>query len=237
MWWSYNTPYLRFLSVATLWTSTTTEKPVCLSTSCTFSTIKPPSNLTLPGSCLCSWLCCFDWDPGEDHRADGCEQRMLLKSSWTKFHGIKICLSQRLTQWQLLKSSTTFRVLNLSLFSSLMVFSLWSVSKFSRLEAAPSKTQILFHVKAEKKQAAGERKTLCSRTWFLCSLTESSEFEYELPSLQQAPLLPWLWSTSLLTGFTPDRSAFAQLLVTQNTVNSTDVWQLCLCILCVPLIP
>lgn len=30
--------------------------------------IKPPSNFTLPCSCLCSWLWCFDEDPGGDQR-------------------------------------------------------------------------------------------------------------------------------------------------------------------------
>ena len=59
---------LHFLYVATVWTSSFTEKPVCLSTSCPFSAIKPPSKLTLPGSCLCSWLCCFDRDSGVDQR-------------------------------------------------------------------------------------------------------------------------------------------------------------------------
>lgn len=59
-----------------------------------------------------------------------------------------------------------------------------ALSKFSRLEAAPSTTLVLLDLKAERKQVT---ESVILVLVSLLQQSESSVFEYEAPVLQQTP--------------------------------------------------
>lgn len=144
----------------------TTEKPLCLNTSCTFSTIKPPSKLTLPGSCLCSWLCCFDWDPDQRERADGWNQPMLPNSSITES---QTCLSESKVNTMTATIVSDYWVLNLSPLWALVLFVLWSISQNSA-DWRLYRPQHWFCLTWRQRRNRPQRLSLGSWSWFLCSL-------------------------------------------------------------------
>lgn len=179
--------------------------------------IKPPSNFTLPCSCLCSWPWCFDEDPGGDQRElTDATSGMSLNS-----------LIAQISTYGEPKINTIAAIISSCILDSLKVFLLLSFSKICKREAVSFTTLGLF---GREKAGCRRERSLWSASWFLCSLTKSSEFEYRPQLLQQTLLLPCSWSTSLLTAFTPDRLAFPQLFFTDSN-NPLQFISNCTCAL------
>lgn len=100
--WSYDTPWIRFLPVAARRPAGTSGKPWCLSTSCVFITVKPPSKLTAPRIAVCAAGSAVSMETQKKirERTGGSTCPLVVEKS-NRRH---VCLSlgQRLTQWQLL---------------------------------------------------------------------------------------------------------------------------------------
>lgn len=133
------------------------KSPSCLSTSCVFSTIKPPpSKLTPPDRCLCSWLRCFNGAPEEDQRGENRwlraarvppplpvvgKNQMADMSVWVRGYWISHCRQDADL---------------IPLLCLLMIFRLWPLSQnCNRLEAVRPTTPAPLNLKTEK-QTAGQ---------------------------------------------------------------------------------